>query len=189
MSIPYPPDAFLAELGKVVSLSSQLELAFDMLFISEVIYRGRHSGHVEEIRASNLMGMPLDKRIALIRKVFDAGQAKLKLPFTDLRPTLSRYAAARRARDKLSHGQLTLVMDKEGNIDPQAAQLKYKSWKAKGDWIVERVTVADLQAMISDGEVLFWEFFDIQMGTTPRSKGSASARVLGQKQAAAKPAK
>ncbi|WP_086996945.1 hypothetical protein [Rhizobium sullae] len=184
MSIPYPPDAFLAELGRFVSLSSQLELQFDMLFISEVIFRGSHSGRVEEIRASKLMGMPLDKRIVLIRKVFEVGQAKIKLPFAELQPTLNRYAAARKARDKLSHGQLTLVMDKDGKIDPQAAQLMYKSWKAKGDWIMERVTVADLQAVISDGEVLLWEFFDIKMGTAPRSKGSASARVLGQKQAA-----
>lgn len=131
MSIPYPPDAFLAELGRLVALSSRLELEFDMLFVSEVIFRGRHSGRVEEIRASNLMGMPLDKRIALIRKVFEADQAKSKLSFAELEPTLNRYAAARTARNRFSHGQLTLVMDKEGRIDPEAAQLMYKSWKAK----------------------------------------------------------
>ncbi|MGF6177371.1 hypothetical protein [Ensifer sp. 4252] len=79
---------------------------------------------------------------------------------------------------------LTMAMDKDGNIDLQPAQLVYKSWKAKGDWITERISVADLKAMISDVEVLYWEFFDITMGIAPRSKGSALARVLGQKQAA-----
>lgn len=58
-----------------------------------------------------------------------------------------------------------MAMDKDGNIDLQAAQLVYKSWKAKGDWIAERLIVADLKAMISDAEVLYWEFFDITMGS------------------------
>ena len=85
---------------------------------------------------------------------FKGGRAgRGRLPFAELQPALNRYAPVRKARDKLSHGQLTWVMDKDGNTDPQAAQLMYKGWKAKMDR--DRVTVADLQAMISNAKFCF----------------------------------
>ena len=121
-------ESYLADLGRITAGWSQIELLFDVLFLSLVVFWGRSTGSTKEPQVTKLMGMRFCDRLRALRDRIN----EMDLPPETQKAAekvLSQLNTLRNERDRVAHSVWSPQITEEFAINPEAAIALYKSWK------------------------------------------------------------
>ncbi|WP_206073740.1 hypothetical protein [Mesorhizobium sophorae] len=171
----------LAEIGRILALWSYVEQQFDLLVLSEVAFEGVSSGKIDD-RIAKVMKQPIATKMKDIRKVLSRGNSKRGLSVSMVEATFQRMLTLKDVRDMLAHGRLNFSISSDNLIAPDrlaVLHMRFDSPKNILNPVSVEIDLESLRKTSADLDLLYWEFFDLSMGTKPFEKGSASSGVRG----------
>jgi FAD/FMN-containing dehydrogenase len=155
-------ESYLADLGRITAGWSQIELLFDVLFLSLVVFWGRSTGSTKEPQVTKLMGMRFCDRLRALRDRIN----EMDLPPETQKAAekvLSQLNTLRNERDRVAHSVWSPQITEEFAINPEAAIALYKSWKNQKAHEHSVVPQERLREIFRRIEALYWGLFDLSL--------------------------